>query len=411
MRLSIAMIVKNEQKNLWRCLESVRGLNAELIVVDTGSVDQTVRIAKEFGAKLYYHPWENNFAKHRNQSFSYATGDWIYQLDADEEFVYLKNSTPLMFLKFLEMTKKEINAIALACTDIVGGKDTATTQHVRFFRNGKVKYKRAIHNEPVYKGDTGLCTFVKFNHYGYDLDPFEKEIKAKRTISLLKETLQKNPHDYDSMFYLSQAYGSFAENPDKALEWAIKYAKKRKKIRDGKFHRSVYWSIIAPYLNRQDPKNAWKWLEIALKELPNDLDISMALLRYGVLTKNQNLVGAGARGFVNAYHDFEKHMAERASQFVFNRNENAYAYALFHLATTYLEHSKDTLNLLYKAMDDIPNSFREELREGLKLWFNTNDSIFKHHNAMLQATETARALYSFRPKSNREGLRTAIHQR
>ncbi|RLB04217.1 MAG: glycosyltransferase, partial [Deltaproteobacteria bacterium] len=83
-RLSVCMIVKNEEKMLPKCLESIREVADEIIIVDTGSTDNTVAIAESFGAKVYFHPWEKDFSKHRNQSLSYATGDWILQIDADE---------------------------------------------------------------------------------------------------------------------------------------------------------------------------------------------------------------------------------------------------------------------------------------------------------------------------------------
>ena len=79
------MIVKNEEDCLGRCLKSVCDHVDEIIIVDTGSTDGTVEIAKSYGARIYHHPWENDFSKHRNQSLSYATGDWIFILDADEE--------------------------------------------------------------------------------------------------------------------------------------------------------------------------------------------------------------------------------------------------------------------------------------------------------------------------------------
>jgi glycosyltransferase involved in cell wall biosynthesis len=79
------MIVKNEEACLERCLKSVCDHVDEIIIVDTGSTDGTVEIAKSYGARIYHHPWENDFSKHRNQSLSYATGGWIFQLDADEE--------------------------------------------------------------------------------------------------------------------------------------------------------------------------------------------------------------------------------------------------------------------------------------------------------------------------------------
>jgi len=82
--ISVCMIVKNEEKFLPRCLESIRNLVDEIIIVDTGSTDNTIQIAQSFGAKVYQHPWENDFAKHRNQSLNYATGEWVLVLDADE---------------------------------------------------------------------------------------------------------------------------------------------------------------------------------------------------------------------------------------------------------------------------------------------------------------------------------------
>ncbi|MEN6468576.1 MAG: glycosyltransferase [Smithella sp.] len=82
--LSLCMIVKNEEKHLVRCLRSVRDVVDEIIIVDTGSTDKTVDIAKVFGAKVFDFPWTGDFSAARNESLKYATGDWILVLDADE---------------------------------------------------------------------------------------------------------------------------------------------------------------------------------------------------------------------------------------------------------------------------------------------------------------------------------------
>lgn len=81
------MIVKDEEQQLGRCLKSAISFVDEIIIVDTGSTDQTCEIATSYGARIYHHPWEGNFSKHRNQSLEYARGRWIFQLDADEELV------------------------------------------------------------------------------------------------------------------------------------------------------------------------------------------------------------------------------------------------------------------------------------------------------------------------------------
>src|SRR4051794_40673333 len=83
-KLSLCMIVKNESKHLANCLESVEGVVDEIIIVDTGSTDDTVEIAKSYGAKVYHYEWNDNFSDARNESIKYATGDWILVLDADE---------------------------------------------------------------------------------------------------------------------------------------------------------------------------------------------------------------------------------------------------------------------------------------------------------------------------------------
>ena len=83
-KISLCMITRNEEEFLSKCLTSVKELVHEIIIVDTGSTDRTIEIAESFGARIYQHAWEDDFSKHRNQSTSYATGDWILIIDADE---------------------------------------------------------------------------------------------------------------------------------------------------------------------------------------------------------------------------------------------------------------------------------------------------------------------------------------
>jgi GT2 family glycosyltransferase len=83
-RVSLTMIVRDEQQNLPRCLESVRGLFDEIVVVDTGSVDRTKEIARSFGAKVFDFVWVDDFAAARNEALKHATGDYAFWLDADD---------------------------------------------------------------------------------------------------------------------------------------------------------------------------------------------------------------------------------------------------------------------------------------------------------------------------------------
>ncbi|MEZ0373175.1 MAG: glycosyltransferase, partial [Candidatus Sericytochromatia bacterium] len=78
------MIVRDEADCLAACLASVMPLDPELVVVDTGSHDETPAIAAGFGARVLHHPWNDDFAGARNVSLAQARGDWILVIDADE---------------------------------------------------------------------------------------------------------------------------------------------------------------------------------------------------------------------------------------------------------------------------------------------------------------------------------------
>ncbi len=82
--ISLCMIVKDEAATLARTLATVQGVVGEIVVVDTGSTDDTVMIAQSYGAKIHSFAWMNDFAAARNESLRYATGEWVLVLDADE---------------------------------------------------------------------------------------------------------------------------------------------------------------------------------------------------------------------------------------------------------------------------------------------------------------------------------------
>ncbi len=82
--ISLCILTKNEEKNLAKCIESVKSIVDEIIVVDTGSQDNTKEIALEFKAKIYDFSWNNDFSEVRNFAYQQATKDWILNLDADE---------------------------------------------------------------------------------------------------------------------------------------------------------------------------------------------------------------------------------------------------------------------------------------------------------------------------------------
>jgi Glycosyltransferases involved in cell wall biogenesis len=137
------MIVKNEERFLPLCLDSVKDYVDEMIIVDTGSSDGTVEIAKSYNAKVYHHPWENSFSKARNYSLKYATSEWILILDADEEID--KIDAP----RLKEVLKDDrTNVILLPVfSKSYKGKNLGVGNSERIFRNHlDFRYEGIVHN-------------------------------------------------------------------------------------------------------------------------------------------------------------------------------------------------------------------------------------------------------------------------
>ncbi|MBW2644617.1 MAG: glycosyltransferase [Deltaproteobacteria bacterium] len=251
-KISLCMIVKNEESCLGRCLKSVHKYVDEIIIVDTGSEDKTVEIAESYGAKIYHHPWENDFSKHRNQSLSYATGDWILQLDADEELFAEDGPN-------LKRVVKSRKADYYQCIFYDMKKDGSVHgafNLIRLFRNGMgMSYTRKVHNQLCRVG-TGAYSRLRIRHYGYDLSREKMEAKHIRTTTLLEEMIAMNPEDVYNRYQLAASY-SMHKDYDKAVEhgeFALKI--RREKGLTDSYFINTYYTVGQGYLALDDLENA-----------------------------------------------------------------------------------------------------------------------------------------------------------
>ena len=201
MKISACIIARNEEKLLPQCLKSIKWVD-EIIVVDTGSTDKTVEIAESFGAKVYHHPWENDFSLHRNQSIGYSTGDWILILDCDEHFVSKINKK--VFKKRLAKLDRAIGALVVHVTEKGENRLETSWIGLRFFRRSAgLQYKGIVHNKASFGGHCA-GTDIMIDHYGYSLSPDAMKVKHERTEKLLKERLDENDEDFNALYYMTQ---------------------------------------------------------------------------------------------------------------------------------------------------------------------------------------------------------------
>lgn len=185
------MIVKNEEEMLPRCLDSLKGIDS-IVIVDTGSEDKTVEIAKKYTDKIYHFKWCDSFCKARNYANSKATGDWIIVVDADEQ---LQN--PISEVKtYLETFKGD-----LVNVNVVAEDGSSTNHFPRLFkRQPDIFWKGDIHNH-LSRTTTDLSPFTIV--YGHS--PAHKR-DPNRALRILTKVVKENPKSVRERYYLAREY-------------------------------------------------------------------------------------------------------------------------------------------------------------------------------------------------------------
>jgi glycosyltransferase involved in cell wall biosynthesis len=210
--ITLCMIVKDEANCIKACLESVKGLVSEIIIVDTGSSDQTIEICKNHGAKVYSYQWKNDFADARNYGLSFSTGDWILWLDADEELDALNKS---IIPEILENTNAQIFSLPVlnyyGKTTTVDKNNVYSLYQLRLFRNQKnIIFQNRIHEIPLLPAEITERDIenlpVAIHHYGYLHDVTETKQKSRRNIQLLQQELSDPAHSPWIEYHLASEF-------------------------------------------------------------------------------------------------------------------------------------------------------------------------------------------------------------
>jgi len=275
-KLSICLIVKNEESNLQRCLDSFLPIImmkddetleplTELIIIDTGSTDRTINIAKKFTDKVYkkeFIPW--NFSKARNYGIKKAIGNKIMIIDADEELrqeslyrledVILnpKYEEPTVFIKLYNYHTRDL-------------KQYSEMLQPRIFVNdGNFCYEQAVHNKPIVKAPYLFAPHIILNHYGY-LFQGEKgeklfDNKMERSLPMLQKEYKEHPDNLHNLTHLVKTYYVTRDfnNTIKYGKIWIKQMRKEKYNEGWTSFLECFVNLVGAYLAKNDIKNAEK---------------------------------------------------------------------------------------------------------------------------------------------------------
>ena len=213
--ISLCMIVKDEEQMLPRCLAAARDAVDEIIVVDTGSTDSTVEIARSFGANVIEIPWTGSFSDARNASFEAATSDWLLYLDADE--VLVSDDVPELRALTGQTWREAFYLIETSYTGELGDGSAMTNNALRVFRDRpEYRFSGRIHEQisptlPTYAaGRLAQCS-VRVEHFGYLGSVREAKEKSTRNIALLRQQAAEGTPDAFLHFNLGSEYAAVGD--------------------------------------------------------------------------------------------------------------------------------------------------------------------------------------------------------
>ncbi|WP_106496392.1 tetratricopeptide repeat-containing glycosyltransferase family 2 protein [Lentibacillus sp. Marseille-P4043] len=231
--ISLCMIVKNEKKVIERCLSSITHLVDEVVVVDTGSTDNTKELVSKYTSKIYDFEWVDDFSIARNYAASKASGEWILVLDADE---YVDEENFKQFIHEIKINNNQYDSYYAKILNFAGnfGETLIQNFHDRIYKNnGKIKYYRKIHEqfknktgEPLKSKNSSLLIF----HSGYlknIVTEKQKNNRNKELIDMEMNSGSKNAFDY---FNLGNEYSSIREY-EKALDSYLEAYKNKSDFR------------------------------------------------------------------------------------------------------------------------------------------------------------------------------------
>ena len=258
--LSICMMIKNEESNLKRCLDSflpiIHERWCELIIVDTGSTDRTVQVAREYTDRIYHDEWADDFSKHRNFAISKAEGRKIMTVDADEELC----QDSLYILEDIILNPRYVEPTVFVTIHNFYTRDRSQYSQMlqpRIFENdGAPIYQGMVHNRPRTKTPYLFASNVVFNHYGYlfhcNRELFRK--KNDRSLPLLIRAYEANPDDLHILTHLVKTY-YVAGDLDNTIHYGEEWIKKMRSVdyNEGWFaFLEVFVDLAGAYIQKGD---------------------------------------------------------------------------------------------------------------------------------------------------------------
>ncbi len=304
--LSVCIIARDNARTIRACLLSIRPWVDEIIVVDTGSTDDTPRIAAELGARVFFFAWCDSFSAARNESIRHARVRWIFWMDTDDT-IDAENGRQLRLLIRGAAPSTLGFTVNVRCPgrEADGAGDYTEVTHVKLFRNlPGLRFERRIHEQIIpairrLDGDI-LGTHLFVVHSGFDTSPEGQKRKLERDLRLLHKELEEEPEHPFTLFNLGMTYNDCQEYA-KAADYL------RRSIRqsgEGESHlRKAYAFLVVACSGLGKPEEARQACDEGLRMFPRDDELRF---RRGLLLHEQGRLREAAA----CYEDLLAHRDE-----------------------------------------------------------------------------------------------------
>jgi GT2 family glycosyltransferase/tetratricopeptide (TPR) repeat protein/2-polyprenyl-3-methyl-5-hydroxy-6-metoxy-1,4-benzoquinol methylase len=307
-QLSLCMIVRDNARTIRPCLESIRPWVDEMVVVDTGSKDETPLIAEQLGAKVFHFPWCDSFSAARNESLRHARGKWVFWMDSDDT-IDADNGRRLRQLADTSTDQTILGyVVQVHCPgpEEDGHADITAVDHVKLFRNlPELRFDGRIHEQiiPAIRrlGGEIAWTDLFVVHSGYDHSPEGQRTKLERDLRLLHLELRERPEHPFTLFNLGMTCTD-AHSYQEALDYLRRCIKQSG---EGESHvRKAYAYLVCCHEGLGQSEFAWEACQEGLHQFP--LDAELRFRKATLLHKRGRLEEA-----VRAYLDLFQTSDER----------------------------------------------------------------------------------------------------
>jgi GT2 family glycosyltransferase/tetratricopeptide (TPR) repeat protein/2-polyprenyl-3-methyl-5-hydroxy-6-metoxy-1,4-benzoquinol methylase len=297
--LSMCMIARNNTKTLRAALESIRPHVDDMVVVDTGSTDDTPEIARSLGARVFQFPWCDSFAAARNESLRHAWGRWIFWMDSDDT-IDEKNGRQLRELARRTPANSPIMGyvVSVHCpsTNPADPEGFTRVTHIKLIRNlPQLQFDHRIHEQilPSIEKSGGKVeqTNLFVVHSGYDTSPEGQKRKIERDLRLLHLELSERPDHPFTLFNLGMTYADIGR-PSEAINYLERCLAHSNET--SSHVRKTHALLSFCHASLGNEKRAWQACERGLGTFPLDAELRF---RKGALLHSQGRLDEAARTY------------------------------------------------------------------------------------------------------------------